>query len=212
MTREGEDPDQDKIVIVDEFTGRLMPDRTWRDGLHQAIEAKEQILINPPKDTYARVSFQRFFRMYRRLSGMTGTGLESRRELWRFSIAGGEDSDEQAVRAEAGADRVSATDDAKFAAIVQEIQRLHMRGQPVLVGTRSVKASERVSELLTNLGLEHQVLNAVRHGEEAQISRAGGGGGTDHGGDEHGRPGHGHQAVARGEGGGGAGGDCHRAA
>src|SRR6185503_18318643 len=75
--RPGDDPDKEKVVIVDEFTGRLMPDRTWREGLHQAIEAKEQITINPPKDTYARISFQRFFRMYKRLCGMTGTALEA---------------------------------------------------------------------------------------------------------------------------------------
>ena len=170
VTREGEDPDQDKIVIVDEFTGRLMPDRTWRDGLHQAIEAKEEILINPPKDTYARISFQRFFRSYHRICGMTGTAREARRELWQIYklpvvlIP----TNKACVRVQ-GPDRVFATDDAKFAAIVQEIQRLHARGQPVLVGTRSVKNSERLSELLGNLGLEHQVLNAVRHGEEAHI-------------------------------------------
>jgi len=176
VTREGEDPEQYKVVIVDEFTGRLMPDRTWRDGLHQAIEAKEQILINPPKDTYARISFQRFFRMYRRLSGMTGTGLEARRELWQiFKLPVVKiPTNKPCVRQQAP-DKVFATEDAKFAAIVQEIQRLHTRGQPVLVGTRSVKNSERISELLGNLGLEHQVLNAVRHGEEAQIVAQAGG-------------------------------------
>ncbi len=168
--REGDDPNQEKIVIVDEFTGRLMPDRTWRDGLHQALEAKEDIIVNPPKDNYARISFQRFFRMYQRLCGMTGTARESRRELWQIYqlpvvlIP----TNKPCIRTQPR-DRIFATDDAKFVAIVQEIQRLHARGQPILVGTRSVKASERLSELLTNLGLEHQVLNAVRHAEEAQI-------------------------------------------
>ena len=81
VAKEKED---DKVVIVDEFTGRLMPDRTWREGLHQAIEAKEQIKINPPKDTFARISFQRFFRSYKRLCGMTGTGVEARREMWQI--------------------------------------------------------------------------------------------------------------------------------
>jgi preprotein translocase subunit SecA len=174
--RPGEDPNQDKIVIVDEFTGRLMPDRTWRDGLHQALEAKESIIVNPPKDTYARVSFQRFFRMYQRLCGMTGTAQEARRELWQiYKLPIVPIPTNKPCIREVPPDRIFANDDAKFAAIVQEIQRLHARGQPVLVGTRSVKASERLSELLNNLGLEHEVLNAVRHAEEAQIvAKAGG--------------------------------------
>jgi preprotein translocase subunit SecA len=168
--RPGEDPNQEKVVIVDEFTGRLMPDRTWRDGLHQAIEAKEEIIVNPPKDTYARISFQRFFRAYRQLCGMTGTALEARRELWQIyklpivRIP----TNKPCIRVQAP-DRIYANEDAKFAGIVQEIQRLHEQGHPILVGTRSVKASERLSELLTNLGLEHEVLNAVRHAEEANI-------------------------------------------
>jgi preprotein translocase subunit SecA len=168
--RPGEDPDQDKIVIVDEFTGRLMPDRTWRDGLHQAIEAKETIIVNPPKDTYARISFQRFFRQYKRLCGMTGTAMEARRECWQIyklpvvRIPTNKPCIRKQLR-----DRIYATEDAKFAGIVQEIQKLHAKGQPVLVGTRSVKASERVSELLTNLNVPHDVLNAVRHAEEANI-------------------------------------------
>jgi preprotein translocase subunit SecA len=165
-----EDPDKEKIVIVDEFTGRLMPDRTWREGLHQAIEAKEQIIVNPPKDTYARVSFQRFFRSYRRLCGMTGTGAEGRRELWQIYklpvviIP----TNKKCIRKQYR-DRIFSTEDSKFIAIVKEIQRLHARGQPILVGTRSVKTSERLSDMLTNLGLPHQVLNAVRHAEEAHI-------------------------------------------
>jgi preprotein translocase subunit SecA len=153
-----------------------MPDRTWRDGLHQALEAKEDIIVNPPKDTYARISFQRFFRMYQRMCGMTGTAREARRELWQIYklpvvvIP----TNKPCIRTQPP-DRIFATDDAKYAAIVQEIQRLHAKGQPILVGTRSVKASERLSELLANLGLQHQVLNAVRHAEEAQIIAQAGG-------------------------------------
>jgi len=162
--------DQDTVVIVDEFTGRMMPDRTWRDGLHQAIEAKEQIVVNPPKDTYARMSFQRFFRMYRRLCGMTGTAKEARRELWQIYklpvvvIP----TNKKCIRKQLP-DRIFATEEAKYAGIVREIQTLHEKGHPILVGTRSVKTSERLSEMLTALKLEHQVLNAVRHAEEAQI-------------------------------------------
>ena len=169
--REGEDPNQEKVVIVDEFTGRLMPDRTWRDGLHQALEAKEEIIVNPPKDTYARISFQRFFRSYRRLCGMTGTAMEARRELWQIyklpvvAIP----TNKPCIRDQLP-DRIFPTEDAKFAAIVQEIQRLHARGQPILVGTRSVKTSERLSDVLTKLGMAHEVLNAVRHVEKPTSS------------------------------------------
>ncbi len=171
-----EDPDKEKIVIVDEFTGRLMPDRTWREGLHQAIEAKEQIIVNPPKDTFARISFQRFFRTYKRLCGMTGTGAESRRELWQtYKLPVVEIPTNKPCLRKLSRDRIFGNDDAKWAAIVKEIERLHKIGQPVLVGTRSVKNSERLSEMLTLRALPHQVLNAVRHGEEAQIIAQAGG-------------------------------------
>ena len=167
--------DDGKIVIVDEFTGRLMPDRTWRDGLHQAIEAKERLDVNPPKDTYARVSFQRFFRLYRRLSGMTGTAAEAWREFWQIYHMPTVviPTNRPCVRVH-DADRVFATEEAKWRAVVDEIVALHRRGRPVLVGTRSVRASEHLSLLLTAKGLEHQVLNAVRHAEEAQIVAAAG--------------------------------------
>lgn len=161
---------EDKVVIVDEYTGRLMPDRTWRDGLHQAIEAKEHITVNPPKDTFARVSFQRFFRLYRRLAGMTGTAAEARNELWQIYhmptvvIPTNEPCIRQVLP-----DRVYATGHAKWQAVVAGIERLHASGRPVLVGTRSVGASERLSGLLAERELDHQVLNAVRHREEAQI-------------------------------------------
>jgi len=164
-----------KVVIVDEFTGRLMPDRTWRDGLHQAIEAKEGLTVNLPKDTYARISFQRLFRMYRKLAGMTGTAAEAWREFWqiyRLPVVV-IPTNRPCVR-RVLPDRVFATESAKWEAVVQEIRCLHASGRPVLVGTRSVRASEHLSALLAAEGLEHQVLNAVRHAEEAQIvARAG---------------------------------------
>ena len=162
--------DDGKVVIVDEFTGRLMPDRSWRDGLHQAVEAKESLTVNPPKDTYARVSFQRFFRLYRRLSGMTGTAAEAWREFWqiyRLPVVV-IPTNRPCIRQHL-ADRVYATEAARWQAVVEEIERVHALGRPILVGTRSVKASEHLSELLRASGLEHQVLNAVRHAEEAQI-------------------------------------------
>ena len=164
-----------KIVIVDEFTGRLMPDRTWRDGLHQAVEAKEsaadpRVRVNLPKDTYARISFQRFFRLYRKLSGMTGTAAEAWREFWqiyRLPVVV-VPTNRPCIR-KVGPNRVFATEEAKWKAVTAEIRRTHLAGRPVLVGTRSVRASEHLSGLLAAEGLPHQVLNAVRHAEEAQI-------------------------------------------
>ncbi len=162
--------DDDKIVIVDEFTGRMMPDRTWRDGLHQAIEAKEKVEINPPKDTYARISFQRFFRMYRKLAGMTGTASEANSEFWQIyhlpvvSIP----TNRPCIRKNLP-NIVLPTESAKWARIVQEIRSVHDTGRPILVGTRSVRASELLSELLKAGKLSHQVLNAVYHKQEAGI-------------------------------------------
>ena len=162
---------EDKVVIVDESTGRLMPDREWRDGLHQAVSAKEGVEIQAPKDTYARISFQRFFRGYRHLCGMTGTAAEATPEFWQIFhlpvvlIP----TNRPCIRTQAP-DRVFDVADARWAAVVEEIAASHAAGRPVLVGTRSVRSSEHLSRLLTEAGLEdHQVLNAVRHKEEAQI-------------------------------------------
>ena len=162
--------DEAKVVIVDEFTGRLMPDREWRDGLHQAVSAKEGVEVQAPKDTYARVSFQRFFRLYRKLSGMTGTAAEARREFWQIYhlpvvvIP----TNRPCIRTRLP-DRVHANEGAKWSAIVERIKDIHRTARPVLVGTRSVRASEHLSELLTAEGLEHAILNATKHAEEAQI-------------------------------------------
>jgi preprotein translocase subunit SecA len=169
------DAEKQKVVIVDEFTGRLMPDREWRDGLHQAVEAKESLKVNPPKDTYARLSFQRFFRLYRKLSGMTGTAAEGWREFWQIyhmpTVA--IPTNQPCIRRHLP-DRVFATEDAKWAAIIDDIRCAHQAGRPVLVGTRSVRSSEHLSRMLAEVGLEPQVLNAVRHAEEAQIVAAAG--------------------------------------
>jgi preprotein translocase subunit SecA len=159
-----------KIVIVDEFTGRLMPDRSWRDGLHQAVEAKEGLEVNPLKGTLARISFQRFFRMYRKLSGMTGTAIENRQELWViYHLPVVKVPTHKPVIRTRGPDRLYANAQAKFRAIVQEIEHIHQHHRPVLIGSRTVGASEQISQMLHERGLENQVLNAVRHAEEAQI-------------------------------------------
>ena len=162
--------DDDKIVIVDEFTGRMMPDRTWRDGLHQAIEAKEAVQIKSPKDTYARISFQRFFRMYCKLSGMTGTAAEAASEFWQiYRLPVVRIPTNRPCIREYLPTFVLSTEDQKWAHIVQEVHRIHKTDRPILIGTRSVRASEHLSQMLTSEGLDHQVLNAVYHRQEAQI-------------------------------------------
>lgn len=164
-----------KVVIVDEFTGRPMPQRTWRQGLHQAVEAKEGLDITAPSETVARMSFQRFFRSYRHLSGMTGTAQEAASEFWhiyqvpvvRIPV------NRPCVRKELPL-RSFRTDEEKWAAVVQSIQEIHATGRPLLVGTRNVEASEKLSQRLTGVGLACQVLNAARLAEEALvISKAG---------------------------------------
>jgi preprotein translocase subunit SecA len=165
----------EKVAIVDEFTGRLMPNRTWRHGLHQAVEAKEGLEVNDPSETLARLSFQRFFRFFRRLSGMTGTAREAVAELWTIyklpvlAIP----TNRPCIR-KILPDRVFATGEEKWDAVVQEIERCHSTGRPVLVGTRSVRASEKLAELLAGRNHPYNLLNAVRHKEEAQIVAAAG--------------------------------------
>ncbi len=164
-----------KILIIDELTGRLMPDRTWRDGLHQAVEAKEGLEIQAPKDTLARISFQRFFRMYGRLSGMTGTAREEAAELWAtYRLPVAVIPTHRKCRRIEERDRVFATAEAKRGAVERAAVEIHGRGAPLLIGTRTVAESERLSARLSAMGLEHAVLNAERHAEEAAIiARAG---------------------------------------
>jgi preprotein translocase subunit SecA len=162
--------DKGKIVIIDEFTGRRMPDRHWREGLHQAVEAKEGVEINHPSEHAAQVTFQSYFRLYKKLAGMTGTALQNRWEvrrvykIWVVCVP-----TNRLVRREHWPDRVFANEDTKFAAIVQEVARLRALGRSVLIGTRSVEKSEKLSERLTAAGIEHQVLNARHHEQEAKI-------------------------------------------
>jgi preprotein translocase subunit SecA len=159
-----------KVVIVDEFTGRPMPQRTWREGMHQAIEAKERLAISDPSETVARLSFQRFFRCFHRLSGMTGTAKEAAGELWQtyklpvITIP----TNRPCIR-EQWPDRVFADEASKWTAIAEEVYRLHQLGRPVLVGTRSVFASERLATRLSEFDLDFKILNAVRLHEEAAV-------------------------------------------
>jgi preprotein translocase subunit SecA len=162
--------EKEKVVIIDEYTGRRMPDRHWREGLHQAVEAKEGVPINKAADHAAQITFQSYFRLYKKLSGMTGTArqnyFELRRvyKLWVVTVP----TNRPVIR-EQWTDQIFPTEDAKFAAVVKEIQRMRDLGRPVLIGTRSVEKSEKLSILLHEAGVEHQVLNARQHEKEAQI-------------------------------------------
>jgi preprotein translocase subunit SecA len=159
-----------KVVIVDEFTGRIMPQRTWRAGLHQAIEAKEGLDITDPTETLARLSFQRFFRLFTRLAGMTGTAREASAEFWQtYKLPVVAIPTHKPCIRKLMPDRIFAHSDARWEAVVEEIERVHRTGRPVLVGTRNVTASEHLGSRLQERGLECLVLNAVRHREEAQI-------------------------------------------
>ncbi len=159
-----------KVVIVDEFTGRPMPQRTWREGMHQAIEAKEGLAISDPSETIARLSFQRFFRCFHKLAGMSGTAREAAGEFWQIyrlpvvTIP----TNRPCIR-EQWADRVFSTESGKWEAVADEIARLHATSRPLLIGTRSVAASERLGGMLRERNLNFALLNAVRIAEESAV-------------------------------------------
>jgi preprotein translocase subunit SecA len=164
-----------EVIIVDEFTGRLMAGRRYSDGLHQAIEAKEQLKVQNESMTLATITFQNYFRMYRKLAGMTGTAKTEEEE---FKKIYGLDvvqvpTNKPMIRVDMP-DIVYKTANAKFKAVVEEIVKRHQNGQPVLVGTVSIENSEKLSEMLKRRGSPHKVLNAKYHAEEAEIiARAG---------------------------------------
>jgi preprotein translocase subunit SecA len=160
----------DEVVIVDEFTGRLMFGRRWSDGLHQAVEAKEGVKIEEETQTLATVTFQNYFRMYKKLAGMTGTALteeEEFRKIYNLDVIV-IPTNRPMVRKDLP-DIVYKTVKAKFNAVVDDIAERHAQGQPLLVGTVSVEKSEYLSTLLTRKGIKHQVLNAKYHEREAEI-------------------------------------------
>jgi preprotein translocase subunit SecA len=166
------------IVIVDEYTGRFLPDRSWEHGLHQAVEAKEGLEVTADRETLARLSFQRFFRMYPFLCGMTGTAADATREMERvYGRAVLAIPTNRPVIREQRPMRIFKTAAAKWDAVADSIAELHAAGRPVLVGTRSIASSEHLSRLLTGRGLHHQVLNANFDKDEADVI-AGAGHGT----------------------------------
>ena len=159
-----------QVIIVDQFTGRLMHGRQFSDGLHQAIEAKEEVKINEETKTMATITFQNLFRMYDKLSGMTGTAKteeEEFREIYNMFVI--QIPTNKPVIREDLADLVYATEKGKFAAIVRKIKEIHETGQPILVGTISVENNEKLSEMLKKEKLPHEVLNAKNHEREAEI-------------------------------------------
>ncbi|MDQ2817553.1 MAG: preprotein translocase subunit SecA [Candidatus Eremiobacteraeota bacterium] len=159
-----------EIVIVDEFTGRLMYGRRYSDGIHQAIEAKEGIKVKSEDQTLATITFQNYFRLYKKLAGMTGTAKTEEREFREiYSLDVIAVPTNVAVRRKDYDDVVYKNEDGKFRAVINEILELHQKGQPVLVGTRSIEKSERLSAILSKRGIDHQVLNAKQHEKEAQI-------------------------------------------
>jgi preprotein translocase subunit SecA len=159
-----------EVVIVDEFTGRMMPGRQWQDGLHQAIQAKERLEVTLETITAARVTVQDFFLRYKKLAGMTGTASSDARELRKiYKVGVFKVPTNRRCRRVWVPDRVFSTENEKFEAVAQQIVDWHDHGVPVLIGTRSIEKSEKLSALLTAANIEHQVLNAKNHEIEAQI-------------------------------------------
>jgi preprotein translocase subunit SecA len=159
-----------EVLIVDEFTGRLMPGRRWSDGLHQAVEAKEGVKIANENQTLASVTFQNYFRMYKKLAGMTGTADTEAGEFAKiYNLDVNVVPTNRAMVRKDYADVVFRTEKEKFTAIVEEIKDCHERGQPVLVGTISIEKSERLAGYLSRNGIKHNVLNAKFHEKEAEI-------------------------------------------
>jgi|UniRef100_A0A7C5EQR8 preprotein translocase subunit SecA len=159
-----------QVIIVDEFTGRLMPGRRYSDGLHQALEAKEGVRIENENQTLATITFQNYFRMYKKLAGMTGTAdteAEEFKKIYNLDVVV-IPTHKKMIRVDYP-DVIYKTEEEKFRAVVEEIKDCHRRGQPVLVGTTSIEKSEYLSKLLKREGIKHEVLNAKHHEREAQI-------------------------------------------
>ena len=159
-----------EIQLIDQFTGRIMPGREYSDGLHQAIQAKENVTIKEETVTMATITYQNFFRLYTKLSGMTGTAKteeEEFRKIYNMRVI--QIPTNRPVIREDAVDRVYARKEDKLNALVEEVKERHAKGQPILIGTSSVESSEEVSDLLTANGLKHEVLNAKNHAREADI-------------------------------------------
>ena len=160
----------EKIVIVDEKTGRLMPSRSWGGGLHQAVEAKEEIELTDPTETHIKMSFQRFFRLYKNISGMSGTLQNLEGELWHiYQLLTLKIPKRVQKGYQIFPEKIFLTKDEKWIAVLEEIESMHQSKRPILVGTRSITDSEILSKELSRIGIEHTVLHALHHEEEAEI-------------------------------------------
>jgi preprotein translocase subunit SecA len=164
-----------EVVIVDEFTGRLQPGRRWSDGLHQAVEAKENVQIQQESRTYASVTYQNYFRQYTKLAGMTGTALTSQEEF--YSVYGLDvvpvPTNKTIARVDHN-DLIFQTEAGKFQAIINRVKEIHETGQPILIGTASIEKNEALSRALSGAGVKHQMLNAKNHAQEGEIIAAAG--------------------------------------
>ena len=159
-----------EVVIVDEFTGRLMPGRRWSDGLHQAVEAKERVAIQRETRTFATITIQNYFRMYEKLAGMTGTAATEAEELFKvYKLEVTQVPTHRPMVRRDDADLVYATEKGKWNAVIQDVKERNQRGQPVLIGTTSVEKSQQLSDELRRHGIKHEVLNAKNHEREALI-------------------------------------------
>lgn len=162
--------DSKEIIIVDQFTGRLMPGRSYSDGLHQAIEAKENVKIKQETSTLATITYQNFFRLYNKLAGMTGTAKTEEEEFIKiYNMRVIEIPTNRPIIRDDAADAVYGTQKAKYEALVEDVYQRNQKGQPVLVGTISVETSELVAKMLTRRGIRHFILNAKNHAREAEI-------------------------------------------
>ena len=159
-----------EVMIVDEFTGRIMPGRRYSDGLHQAIEAKEGVTVERESKTLATITFQNFFRLYNKLSGMTGTALTEEAEFQQiYNLDVVEVPTNKPIARVDAPDSVYKTENGKYLAVIEQIKKCHEKGQPVLVGTVNVDKSEKLSAMLKRVGIKHEVLNAKFHAREAEI-------------------------------------------
>ncbi|MFH1968199.1 MAG: preprotein translocase subunit SecA [bacterium] len=159
-----------EILIIDEFTGRILPGRRWSAGLHQAVEAKEGVRVMPESITIATITFQNYFRLYKKLSGMTGTALTSAEEfdkVYKLEVVAIPPN--RPITREDSSDKVFKTENGKFTAAVREIEELNKKGQPILVGTKSVERNEYLGKLLETKGIPHNILNAKNHEREGEI-------------------------------------------
>ncbi len=169
VVRDGE------VIIVDEFTGRLQPGRRWSEGLHQAIESKEGVAIQKESKTFASITYQNYFRMYQKLSGMTGTALTSQEEFFTvYNLEVIPIPTNRAIARHDHTDQIYQNEQGKFKAIIKRVKEISEKGQPILIGTASIESNERLATALTQAGVKHEMLNAKNHEREGEIIAAAG--------------------------------------